>query len=618
MAVEIRVLHVDDDPEFARLTETFLGREYGGFVVETARNATDGMAAIERFDPDCVVSDYEMPGSDGIEFLESVREEYPDLPFILFTGNGSEEVASEAISADVTDYLQKEVGTGQFTVLANRIRNAVEQYRTEAALAEQRHRYNALFENLGVPVVYFEDEDDRPVVERVNPAFEETFGFDQEAARGKNLDDVVLPDREEDLGRRISERTRAGEMVATDAVRRTTSGERTFHVLSVPLTPGERTTGGFALYTDVTERAERERILKTLHTRTESLFRADTRQEIATLTAATAEETMGYPFTVVRLLTDDGTRLEPVAITEGAKSLLGSRPTYETGEGTAGQAFATGETLVVDDLSEFDDGYDRGAATSGVFVPIDGHGTLSIGEDERGAFDDGDVYMARILAANAAIALDRLERERELERQNDRLDRFASVVSHDLKGPISVARGRLEMVEDGPERVEPVRDALDRMEEMIDDVLALARKGETVDETTDVRLGEIADRCWESVDTEAATLAVETEDAVVADPGRIREIFENLFRNAVEHGGPDVTVRVGSLPTGFYVEDDGDGIDPERRDHVFDYGYTTSADGTGFGLSIVEEIAAAHGWSVTATAGSEGGARFEFRGVGRS
>lgn len=65
-----------------------------------------------------------MPGMNGIEFLESVRAIDEDLPFILFTGKGSEEVASEAISAGVTDYLQKQSGTDQYTILANRITNA--------------------------------------------------------------------------------------------------------------------------------------------------------------------------------------------------------------------------------------------------------------------------------------------------------------------------------------------------------------------------------------------------------------------------------------------------------------------------------------------------------------
>jgi DNA-binding NtrC family response regulator len=135
----ITVLHVDDEPDFADLAATFLERENERFVVETVTRASDGVDRLAEGSIDCVVSDYEMPDQNGIEFLEAVREDHPDLPFILFTGKGSEEVASDAISVGVTDYLQKEVGTDQYVVLANRIENAVDKYRAET-LVERAFR----------------------------------------------------------------------------------------------------------------------------------------------------------------------------------------------------------------------------------------------------------------------------------------------------------------------------------------------------------------------------------------------------------------------------------------------------------------------------------------------
>lgn len=145
---QIRILHVDDEPNFTDLTATFLERESDRFVVETATSADEGLEIITDSPPDCVISDYNMPGRDGLEFLQAVREDDPDLPFILYTGKGSEAVAGEAIAADVTDYLQKESGSSQYELLANRIRNAV-QARREAQRAERREQLMRLTEVAG-------------------------------------------------------------------------------------------------------------------------------------------------------------------------------------------------------------------------------------------------------------------------------------------------------------------------------------------------------------------------------------------------------------------------------------------------------------------------------------
>jgi CheY-like chemotaxis protein len=137
-AETVHVLFVDDERHVVETAATALERVGEGFVVHTE---TSGDAALSRLDAecvDCVVSDYRMPGMDGLELLEAVREAYPDIPFVLSTGRGSEDVASEAISAGVTDYLQKGGGLDQYTVLANRIENAVAQRRAERRLESQR------------------------------------------------------------------------------------------------------------------------------------------------------------------------------------------------------------------------------------------------------------------------------------------------------------------------------------------------------------------------------------------------------------------------------------------------------------------------------------------------
>lgn len=272
----------------------------------------------------------------------------------------------------------------------------------------------------------------------------------------------------------------------------------------------------------------------------------------------------------------------------------------------------------------------------------------------------------------------KLERERnKLKQQTEELDEFASIVSHDLRNPLNVASLELQTAantEDVDTRVEShteIERSLDRMERIIDDVLTMAREGKAVGELESVDLEEVATYSWQNVETGTATLQIVDSTTLMADRGALEHVFENLFRNSLEHGSPDsgsqlswdatargsedtqsglaknqgqpviedggaaisLTVRVGTLDGGFYVEDDGRGIPAEARGQLFESGVTTNDDGTGFGLSIVEKLVTAHGWTVRATESGDGdvseeqseseaqetrsssGARFEITGV---
>jgi PAS domain S-box-containing protein len=215
---------------------------------------------------------------------------------------------------------------------------------------------------------------------------------------------------------------------------------------------------------------------------------------------------------------------------------------------------------------------------------------------------------------------ERKEYQRRLERQNRRLEEFAAIVSHDLRNPLQVVQARLEML-DGADRdhdhVAVATDAADRMAEIITDTLVLARQGESVGEFERVALGDVVTDCWDAIETGSATLELADPPVVSADRSRVRTLLENLLANAVEHADEPVTVAVGGLPGGFYVADDGPGIPDDQRGDVFEVSHSGAADGTGFGLAIVEEVATAHGWTVSVTDGESGGARVEVTGVER-
>ena len=222
-------------------------------------------------------------------------------------------------------------------------------------------------------------------------------------------------------------------------------------------------------------------------------------------------------------------------------------------------------------------------------------------------FEEHDYGAQRVFSGIMRDVSERAEREA-------RLEQFASIVSHDLRSPLQTARSTLAVARAGDETAfEELDEIFDRMEALIEDVLALAKQGRDVGETEPIELPAAAERAWETAGAPAATLRVEgSPGAIEADPERLRTLFENLFANSVEHGGEGVTVRVGPLEGGgFYVADDGAGFGDADTSDLFEHGHTTESENTGFGLSIVERIADAHGWSIAATTASGGGARFE-------
>ena len=208
----------------------------------------------------------------------------------------------------------------------------------------------------------------------------------------------------------------------------------------------------------------------------------------------------------------------------------------------------------------------------------------------------------------------RRRRRNELEQQNERLEQFTSVISHDLQNPLSVVTGYLELAMDTGDtaHLDPAVEAANRMETMLNELLTLARQGRAVGDTEPVKIGTVVTEAWSAVDTPEATLATEELgqlDTVPADATRLQEAFENLFRNALDHVGEDVAITVKAIDNGVAVVDDGPGIPPEEQSQIFEHGYT-GGDGTGLGLAIVETIIEGHGWEIDVDVGEDGGAKF--------
>ncbi|UPV75897.1 PAS domain S-box protein [Halorussus limi] len=232
---------------------------------------------------------------------------------------------------------------------------------------------------------------------------------------------------------------------------------------------------------------------------------------------------------------------------------------------------------------------------------------------------DGEVFAGLSFVQDIT---EQVERERELEERTERLDKFASMLAHELRNPVTIGQIYSQQLPDDAdaEAVEYVTEAFDRIESMIDVMLVLTRGSDAVGERTPVELADAAREAWDDVDAPEATLEIGVDRTIQADETYVQHLFRNLLENAVKHGGRDVTITVGDIPTGdgFYVADDGPGVPAEDRDTVFQAGYTTAEqEGTGLGLAFVRELAEVYDWTCSVTESEAGGARFEFTSTDR-
>lgn len=293
-----------------------------------------------------------------------------------------------------------------------------------------------------------------------------------------------------------------------------------------------------------------------------------------------------------------------------------------------GQVYKRGESHVIDDLADVRSvaaAQDAGATSRGSYTgrgfrslliaPIGDIGVLIAAAGEPAAFSVTDRETARRIGDFAAGALEGIHSPHSTD--PDRLDEIASILSHDLKSPLQVVRGHIELaeasgdVDDLPQAI----GALDRIEELADDLAILARTDQRIGRIESVGLDELVETAWSTVQSSVAELNLERSVELLADKSTACQLLENLFMNAVDHGGPGVTIRVGPLEEGFYVEDDGPGIPPDDREQVFEWGYSSSGGHNGLGLAIVDKIARAHDWDVSIAESESGGTRFEIAGV---
>jgi PAS domain S-box-containing protein len=584
--------------------ETALGQCDTRFSVLSATTVAEALGTFGEQAVDHIVSGYELAGSDGIEFLEAVREIDTGIPFILFAEDGTEEIASDAISAGVSDYIRVGEGTDpdRSSRLATKILEAIDGRsdsgkrspldRESGEMDDSDHRFEALFENTADAVAYTEDVDGEPVFVDVNDAFEETFGYAFEEVAGEPLSDYIIPDDQLGDIRAVREKMHTVDTFQREVRRKTREGYRKFLLHPILIEEAEGRTRIYAVYKDITERKQRERELRRYETIIENMH-----------DGAMMFDPDGVCTFVNQAAVEVTTQTRQALLATRIESLFSRESVAEDDQ------FWEYKSLVNDLLTG-----ERGQGRARIMLDGSRDGKVLDINLSRVESDDGSFLGIVGIARDITKAI---EHEEQLEQQNERLNEFTSIVSHDLRNPLNVAEGRLDLLREEceSEHLREIEMVHDRMKRLIEDLLLLARDGVVIDETKTFDLSSTVEGCWRNVDTRDATLVNGTDALVRGDQRRVQQLLGNLVRNAVEHGGASVTVTVGDLASGFYVEDDGPGIPEAERERIFESGYTTTSGGTGFGLNIVKQIVDAHDWRVNAVAGGDNGARFEITDV---
>ena len=544
---------------------------------------------------------------DGIEAMATVRDRLMDVPVGVYALDQKGETIADLSEAGADTVIR--VPPKRQSLLVERIRHLAGVAESEP-LETQFRSFLEYYPNQ----VYLKDQNSRFVnateietAESSGPNRKQVIGLTDYDIYERPLADELfeeeqrLLETEEPIEEKIEHYKQDGE-------------DKWISTTKVPRYDEDRQLLGLVgNVKDITSIKRQERAMAALHDVSRRLVRAESRQEVGETAVEIAAEIEQLPKARVDLFDFEDGGLQTVAETDGIdwdeqsfrQAAATRTPRYRA---DAGEFMA----VEIDEHEhrelELPDGID---AVWGLRLPLGEHGVLGV--DSGGeTLDPFTVELAHVLSSNVEAALDRTQQERRLTAQSERLEEFAALSSHELRNRLQIALGTAERAraEEDIGAIDDVIETLSRMNRLVSQLLTLARTGSVSRSTESIALSGIAERAWDVAGRTEMTLDIEGDAVVTADREALLEVFEMLFRTIVDATESE-HVRVGTLPDGFFIEDDGSAVDPTELFEPTRSGSGSASDS----IYLVSAIADAHSWDIEVQSIDYGGTRFAFRGV---
>ncbi|MGB9959758.1 MAG: PAS domain S-box protein [Candidatus Bathyarchaeales archaeon] len=583
----IRVLHVDDEASFLSVAKECL-EILGAFEVDTALSVEEAVKKMKRKEYDVIVCDYQMPGKDGLQFLEELRKNGNFIPFILFTGKGGEEVAIKGMNLSADGYISKNGDPETvYCELAYGIVEAVSRRKAEGI-------FQTLFENTGTAMCILEED---KTISMVNKKFEELSGYSKEELKGKKWTEFVANEYLERMERYHIERRKKGgqapKQYAFDFVNK--KGEIKNVLLNVELIPG--TKKSLVSLIDITESKKAEKALR----ESEEAYRAIINSMNDTVWV------IGFDYKFIDV-NDAAVRVLGYSREEFLK--MGPQDIDSTL--TEEEIKELIRNMTKDKIQVFETTH---VAKDGRVIPVEISSSLV-------------TYKGK--TAVLSIARDITERKKAEEKLNQMMEQLKlvneklSVVGkwtrHDARNKLSViksnvylAKKKLPSDHTALKYLNEIELACNQIAKIFDFASAYEMLG--VEERTYVDVGKSFEEAVAlSSDLSSVEVVNECHGLMVLADSQLRQLFYNLIDNSLRHGEKVSRIKIcykedesEKDKLKLVYEDNGVGVSEEARRNLFREGY---GRGTGYGLYLTAKLCEMYGWEIQETGEYGKGAQF--------